>query len=203
MAFVSKIAFEDILGKVASAAWERKDTEFLESFRPNQIRSKTILVNKIMECGIRRFDRVAVLGAWNGLLLYELMQDHVGHWDFYDLSENVAWDRKRYFEINQMDQNYNDITGNAVKMFKHTNMAESYDLVINPSCEHMDDIPAIPGPLYALTSNNYVQVAEHINTIERSEDLAIKNNINNILHSGRIKIQRPVPYERYYTIGYA
>jgi len=194
--------FEDILGKVAHAAWVRKDTEFLESFRPNQVKSKQFLVENILKLK-DSFKNVAVLGSWNGILLYELMNDYVEHWHFYDLSAKAHHDRDRYFEFNEMTVNYLSLEGDATKLFQSSSLAKEYDLIINPSCEHMSDIRAVEGPLYALTSNNYTEVSEHINTIEHEEDLAIKNNINDIRYRGTIQIEKPVPYERYCVIGYA
>lgn len=196
------ISFSDLLGKVSTVAWERKETGFLESFRPNQIRSKMWLVENILNVKTQ-FNNVAVIGSWNGILLYELIKDHVEHWHFYDQDDRVHWDRARYFEINKMDTNYSSLSGDAVQMFNGTSLHEQYDLIINPSCEHMPDIRAEEGPLYALTSNNYVQVPEHINTVEHEEDLAVKNNINDIRYKGKIQIETPVPYERYCVIGYA
>ena len=196
------VSYSELLGKVANVAWQRNSTEFLESFRPNQIRSKEFLVESILLVQTK-FKKAAVLGSWNGILLYELMKDYVDYWHFYDLSPDVVWDRSRYFELSNMTENYASITGDAVQMFNNTGLAKEYDLIINPSCEHMEDIRAESGPLYALTSNNYTEVKEHINTIEHEEDLAIKNNINDIRFKGKIQIQKPVPYERYCVIGYA
>jgi len=194
--------FEDILGKVAHAAWARDNAKFLESFRPNHIKSKKFLVENILKVK-DSFDNVAVLGSWNGILLYELMKDHVGHWHFYDLSVRAHHDRDRYFELNEMPVNYISLEGDVTELFESGSLAREYDLIINPSCKHMEDIRAESGPLYALTSNNYTEVKEHINTIEHEEDLAIKNNINDIRFKGKIQIEKPVPYERYCVIGYA
>jgi hypothetical protein len=63
----------------------------------------------------------------------------------------------------------------------------------------MVDIPAQKGPMYALTSNNYNEIKEHINTIEDYRDLALKNNINRVLYEGELKL--PL-YTRYCTVGY-
>ena len=194
--------FKDILGKVAHAAWARNDAQFLESFRPNHIASKQFLVKNILKVK-NSFENVAVLGSWNGILLYELLKDHVAHWHFYDLSARAHHERDRYFELNEMPVNYIGLEGDVTELFELDSLAREYDLIINPSCEHMDDIRAVKGPLYALTSNNYTEVPEHINTVEHEEDLAVKNNINDIRFKGKIQIEKPIPYERYCVIGYA
>ena len=189
--------FQTILGKVAHSMFVTKNTNIAESFRPRQIKSKKWLVYEITKFK-KEFNKVAVLGSWNSILLYELMAQNgkVGFWDFYDIDSNVHIDRDGYFTANNMVKNYASFEINVNDYFDPT----PYDLIINPSCEHMRDMKAIEGPMYALTSNNYTQVKDHINTIQRHEDLAIKNGINNILYEGTLRFS---DYERYCTIGYA
>ena len=73
-------------------------------------------------------------------------------------------------------------------LFKHEDVHKQYDLIINPSCEHMEDIKAVKGPIYALTSNDYKGIKGHINTISKHEELAIKNGINSIAYEGSLKL---------------
>lgn len=175
--------------------------EMAESFRPNHIQSKEWLVYEITKFKTD-FKKVAVLGSWNSILLYELMTDkaNVEFWDFYDIDPACHEDRDLYFSLNEMNRNYNSFTSDVTTLFHDPGYASQYDLIINPSCEHMIDIPAQKGPLYALTSNNYKEVREHINTIEHETDLAVKNGINNILYKGSLKLPN---YTRYCVVGYA
>jgi hypothetical protein len=141
------------------------------------------------------------MGSWNSILLYELMSDaaSVGSWDFYDIDSLCHSDRDSYFKSNEMNINYNSYCMDATVAMSDDSIASQYDLIINPSCEHMSDIEAIPGPMYALTSNNYSNLKEHINTIGHYEHLAVKNKIDDILYEGAIGFSN---YERYCTIGY-
>lgn len=193
--------YKAILGRLAHFGFaDTSNKDVMESFRPNQIQSKDWLVYEITKFK-KDFKKVAVLGSWNSILLYELMtkQATVEAWDFYDINPLAHNDRDAYFKANDMKVNYNSFEADVTDLF-NSDHAKQYDLIINPSCEHMNDIPAQEGPMYALTSNNYTDVPDHINTIQHEEDLAIKNGINNILYKGSLKLPN---YTRYCVVGYA
>lgn len=192
---------EKVLGRVANASFYMAANKinpigFVESFRPNQIKCKKWLVEEI--CNFKMsWNRVLVLGSWNSVLLYELFSVYgdVMWFDFVDTDQDAHDDRNIYFELNNMQKNYNSINMDATEFSDH----QSYDLIINTSCEHMADIPAVYGPTYALQSNNYTSVADHVNCVSSSEQLADQCNITRKLFSGKLDIG---PYERYMVIGY-
>lgn len=192
----------DILGKVTEISFQmfmskKLDKQFAESFRPNQIKCKSWLVEEISKFGTK-WDNVLVLGSWNSILLYELMKYNcnVGWYDFVDINPIVHKQRDLYFDINNMEKNYNSIQCDALDYSEpHSN----YDLVINCSCEHMKDISADYGPTYALQSNDYEGIKGHINLVESTEELALKNNITDILYQDSMKMEN---YTRFMVIGY-
>ena len=192
----------DVLGRVAEAAFfmnmqKIEAAPLVESLRPNQIKCKTWLVEEIANVNMN-WNRVLVLGSWNGILLYELLQKHcsIGWIDFVDINPKCHTDRDIYFKVNNIPMDYGSITMDATDFSDH----ESYDLIINPSCEHMKDIPAIYGPTYALHSNNYRAIKDqHINCVDSAKQLAKQNNITKTLFSGDLKMPG---YKRYMTIGY-
>ena len=171
-----------------------------ESFRPDHLKSKKWLVHEICKHVKGNFKRVAVLGSWNCILLKELLEKEkqVEHWDFYDIDHGCHRDRDMYCESNQLPKNYNSFQTDVKDLFAHEDVHKQYDLIINPSCEHMEDIKAVKGPVYALTSNNYEGIKEHINTISKHEELAVKNGINNIAYEGSLELTN---YTRFCTIG--
>lgn len=192
---------EQILGRLSHFQFvydARADVA--ESFRPDHIKSKRWLVHEICKHAKGNFKRVAVLGSWNSILLKELLEyrTSVEHWDFYDINRECHRDRDLYCESNQLPKNYNSFEANVKDLFAHEDVHKQYDLIINPSCEHMEDIKAVKGPVYALTSNNYEGIKEHINTISKHEELALKNGINNIAYEGSLKLTN---YTRFCTIG--
>ena len=192
----------DVLGRAAEAAYYMRRNKIdamalLESLRPNQIKCKTWLVNEIANVNMN-WDKVLVLGSWNGILLYELLKEYcdVGWIDFLDSDPDCHRHRDIYFEVNNMDKDYGSITMDATEFSDH----ESYDLIINCSCEHMKDIPAVYGPTYALQSNDYRAIKDqHINCVDSEKQLANKNNITKTLFSGSKKMPN---YKRFMVIGY-
>jgi hypothetical protein len=194
----------DILfDKVVTFAWDKKKTTFLESFRINQLQSKRWLVHELVKhSGKTKFNKIAVLGSWNSILLYELMQMNfdIFHWDFFDIDDMCHTDRDEYFNFYKMIKNYNSFQGDAVSLFSNPNFdVNQYDLIINTSCEHMIDIPAVAGPLYALTSSNNDKVSDHINCVEHHKDLSIKNGINSVIYEGSLTLGN---FKRFCVIGY-
>lgn len=191
---------DKIIGRLADAAFSSNDSkQLIESFRPGQLVSKKWLVYEILKFQ-KQFKRVAVLGSWNSILLYELMSQNaeVEWWDFYDIATNSHSDRDHYFTRNRMTMNYNSYEADVTDYFGPTSSYyDQYDLIINPSCEHMDDIAYKPGPLYALTSCNK-KLSQHVNIIQDHRDLAIKNGINDVLYEGTLRVEN---YERYCTVG--
>jgi len=194
---------EKVLGRFANTGFsmyrneETNVVSFLESFRPNQINCKSWLVNEIANVNMN-WNKVLVLGSWNGILLYELLKEYcdVGWIDFLDSDPDCHRHRDIYFEVNSMDKDYGSITMDATEFSDH----ESYDLIINCSCEHMKDIPAVYGPTYALQSNDYRAIKDqHINCVDSEKQLAKQNNITKTLFSGSKKMSN---YKRFMVIGY-
>ena len=192
----------EILAKVSETTFfmhrerQKINENFGESFRANQIRCKLWLVEELSMIGTI-WGRVLVLGSWNAVLLYELMQRYgrVGHWTFIDSNPQVHKDRDIYFEVNSMEKNYTSLTMDATEFSD----MESYDLVINCSCEHMRDIPAVYGPMYALQSNNYTNVPDHINCVNSPRELSEKNNLSEVLFGSHLNMGH---YKRFMTIGF-
>ena len=191
----------NILGKVSNALFHmNKDNvrglvNFAESFRPNQIKCKTWLVDQICNTNTS-FDKVLVVGSWNSILLYELMKQnsYVGWYDFLDLDKAVHTHRDYYFNVNNLEKNYNSITIDATEFSDF----ESYDLIINTSCEHMKPLPTLNGPLYALQSNNYRSVKDHINCVNSTKELKKQYNITQTIYESELDMGH---YKRFMVIG--
>tara|TARA_B100000575_G_C23143302_1_gene666121 strand:- start:1039 stop:1626 length:588 start_codon:yes stop_codon:yes gene_type:complete len=191
----------NILGKFSDTAYtmlrsKMDPTGLLESSRTNQIISKRWLVDEVatFDPSLRK---VLVLGSWNGIILYELMKKYcdVDWFDFIDIDKKSHRDRDFYFEVNDMEKNYNSIIADATEWSDF----KDYDLVINCSCEHMRDIPAVYGPLYALQSNDYRTVSEHINCVDSAEELTLKNNLTETFVEGKLDMGH---YNRFMSIGF-
>ena len=191
----------DLLGKVVNTAFAMHKEgikgagQFIESFRPNQIKSKAHLVEEIANTNTH-YKNVLVVGSWNGILLYELMKENcdVDWYDFIDIDPLVHKHRNLYFDINNIEKNYSNIIMDATEFSDY----QDYDLVINTSCEHMKTIPAVYGPLYALQSNNYKSIKEHINCMKDVNHMKDEYRISNVLFSDALDMGH---YKRFTLIG--
>ena len=177
--------------------------DFMTSFRDNQIESKTWLANSIVKVlgDDVELEHVAVLGSWNGVLLYELLssQIKVKHWHFFDLNEKTHLDRDLYFEANDMEKNYTSYTADVNNLFSDEGYHRMFDLIINPSGEHMYDLMPAHGPVYALVSNDFRQIkGQHINCCDSSSELREKNGIGTLFYKGSKSFGG---YSRYMVIG--
>lgn len=192
---------KEVLGRVIDTSFfiQKKRIggleSYLESFRPNQIKSKEWLVEEVCNFNMS-WDRVLVLGSWNSILLYELFNASadIGWFDFVDTDYLVHRHRDIYFKINNLKQNYSNIKMDATEFSDHA----SYDLIINTSCEHMKDIPAVNGPVYALQSNDQTELPEHINCVRSAKQLASQNRITDIRYKGELDLGNK---NRYMVIG--
>ena len=193
---------DEVLGRFAHTCFVMHDlrvpsiTSFVESFRPNQIACKKWLVEEILNYKMS-WNKVLVIGSWNGVLLYELLNSYgeVTWFDFLDKDPDTHLHRDLYFNSNNLEKNYNSLIIDATGFSDY----ENYDLIINTSCEHMPNIPAVYGPTYALQSNNYKQVKEHINCVYSTKQLLKQNNICKVIYEGQKKLDH---YTRYMVLGW-
>lgn len=193
---------EKVLGRMANAGFTMYKERipgiesFIESFRPNQIKCKSWLVEEIANTGIN-YNNVLVLGSWNGLLLYELMAAScdVNHYTFVDINDDVHLHRDIYFDVNGMDKNYVSMT---CRVDEISDFAD-YDLIINTSCEHMEPIPPVHGPLYALQSNDYKSIPEHTHCVKSAKQLQEQYGLDNDFYTGKKDMGH---YNRFMVIGY-
>jgi hypothetical protein len=149
---------------------------------------------------------ILVLGAWygvTGLLLREHLDPEVKIW-------NVDSDPKcmDYSHLLKKDVPYAEnnisITADAAEYFFDN--ADAYQVIINTSCEHMDqeDINLMlsmknPETVVCLQSNNFHKEPEHINTYNSVEEFVNSLKLVKVLWSGKIKPSDD--YERYMVIG--
>ena len=125
---------EDILGRVSNFGFSYQvNKNFFESFRPDHIKSKKWLVHEICKHIVKKFNRVAVLGSWNSVLLKELLESRtsVEHWDFYDTDHGCHRDRDLYHEANRLQRNYTYIEDDVPTLFAHEDIHKQYDLILS------------------------------------------------------------------------
>lgn len=169
---------------------------FANSLSYNKFKSKHWLVENIAKNHSPK--NTLILGSWYQMFIPYYLG---GEYTFVDTDSSVC-------HLNKViqDQLYPDlkITQMSIDAKDYLSIIPNnkYDLIINTSCEHMDfDMEELvcEGPLYALQSNDYFEIEEHINCKKSLKEFKLSTGLNNILYSGEMKMEK---YTRYMVIGY-
>jgi hypothetical protein len=62
----------------------------------------------------------------------------------------------------------------------------------------MMPLPSVYGPLYALQSNNYTNIPEHVNCVENVKELKKQHKLTHTLYESELDIGH---YKRFMVIG--
>lgn len=165
--------------------------EIRDAFRTDQIKGKSWLLNQLKDCD--RNLSLLVIGSWFGFTSYCLFQ-----MGFNNITETDLDSR-----LELMSRNINKDIPN----FKHLNNdvndldLSSYDLIINTSCEHINDNRWFdnirPGTLVVLQSTN-LKAHDHTNTVENLEEMKSKYSLN-LQYSDKLELNKT--YSRFMLIG--
>ncbi len=165
----------------------RNNDDLLDSFSPNQFKSKINLINHIKSLNILNKDsEIVIFGSWYGSILIPAFYNEVKKITAIDLDPKVISIAKyKLFK----DYNVDFITSDVFEVYR--DMYNDCDLFINTSCEHMKPMRELgpapkyktpwwdrvkPGAHFAFQSNNMFDIPGHINCV---------NNI------GEFKLQLP------------
>tara|TARA_A100001011_G_C14283407_1_gene832537 strand:- start:872 stop:1537 length:666 start_codon:yes stop_codon:yes gene_type:complete len=191
----------------------------LNSLSENQFASKDWLIEKLNEYPHhfknKTLDKkvdICLLASWYGLLAYMLIDkfklkqiSNIDCIDYDPKSKNVA--KKIWKKIDSENIRNGKLT--YVKYIeKDITEIESFNhpIVILTSCEHLNqkDIDSILSKLQqhtlvVLQSNNYKEINEHINCVDKKEDFA--NQYVSKLRNMKIYEKDFIKYKRFMIIG--
>ena len=157
----------------------REDKDLLDSFSPNQFKSKLKLVEHIDKLNILTKDsEIVIFGSWYGSILIPAFYNKVKKITCIDQDAKVI-SRAKYNLFK--DFNIDFITGDV---FEFRDSFKNADLFINTSCEHMKSMKEWgPAPTYknpwwdrvspayfAFQSNNMYDIEGHINCVSSIEE---------------------------------
>ncbi len=164
-------------GRGENRTAEEKD--LLDSFSPNQFKSKLKLIEHIDKLNIlTKNSEVVIFGSWYGSILIPALYDKVRKITCIDKDPKVI-SRAKY-ELFK-DFNVDFITGDV---FEFRDQYKNANLFINTSCEHMKSMKEWgPAPTYknpwwdrvspayfAFQSNNMYDIEGHINCVSSMEE---------------------------------
>ena len=188
----------------------RSNDDLLDSFSPNQFKSKLNLINHIKSLNILNKDsEIVIFGSWYGSILIPAFYNEVKKITAIDLDPKVISIAKhKLFK----DYNVDFITSDIFEVYR--DMYDDCDLFINTSCEHMKPMrewgPAPkyktpwwdrvkPSAHFAFQSNNMFDIPGHINCVNDIEEFKGQlPDTSEVLIEDEIKDERGT---RYLLIG--
>lgn len=185
----------------------------------SQIRCKKWLVEEVAKHNID-LGTVFLCAGWYGILAMMIFESNIQLTKIrnFDIDENcksiaekinLPWimDDWKYkhcvqdiHQINYDTHVYNVIRGDG----SVCELTDSPDTIINTSCEHIENFTSwyqsIPnGKFVVLQTNNYTELAEHINCVENVEQFVQQTPMSKRLYQGQLETPK---YTRFMTFGY-
>jgi len=144
----------------------RHDQTLLDSYSPNQFKSKENLLKHVYMLPLTK-PNIVILGSWFGSILVPSLANIENHISCVDVDNRVIKIAK-----NRLFPMYKNITWYDKDVWNEEYWHEirEADLIINTSCEHMADMSSLP-PLkqsnayFAFQSNNMYNIETHINCV--------------------------------------
>jgi len=170
----------------------RHNTDLLDSYSPNQFKSKENLINHINDLDILNDEsEIVILGGWYGSILIPAFKD-VKEITLIDIDDNVIKISKNRLFNHYTNVDY--ITTNVFNLKKHKNRVENANLIINASCENMksmNELQLDTNAYFAFQSNNMYDIHDSINCVKSMDEFR-KQLPNNT----KILIEDEVPDDR-------
>lgn len=186
-----------------------------------QIKSKMWLIAELIKgTNDEKLDNVIFYGGWYNFLAYDFFQQlNVDKIYSLDVDPDVIAPSKRLCYQETKDERFLPKSVNVDKIVwagstmrvpadqsddscsEYWNLTENASLVVNTSCEHMDNTwyDNIPkGTLVALQTNDYFDNEQHINCCKDLKEVKIKYPMTSIMYAGELDT---FLYTRFMLIG--
>ena len=152
----------------------RNNPDLLDSFSPNQFKSKENLINHIKKLNILNSEsEIVIFGCWYGSILIPAFYNEVKRITAIDIDDNIIGIAK-----NRIFKNYDKIdfiVNDAFVWANKSSRIKSTNLIINTSCEHMQPMKNLPilnniNSYFAFQSNNMFDIETHTNCVNNIEE---------------------------------
>jgi len=159
----------------------RNNTDLLDSFSPNQFKSKEKLIEMIREQLILKTEsEIVIFGGWYGSILIPAFKE-VKRITLIDKDKDVISIAK-----NRLFNHYKNVDFICDDVFKwapDSSRIKKTDLIINTSCEHMPSMKKLnldTNAYFAYTSNNMYDIKGHVNCVSSIEEFKwqLPDNVN-------------------------
>ncbi|SPL61980.1 conserved hypothetical protein [Ochrobactrum soli] len=180
---------------------DHPEADLGNAFNHKQVGCKIWARQSLFETFGGRFNRIAILGGWYGVLAAMFFEDQrfdIEAIDSFDIDPDVgavaetlnnAWkDRFRALTADMYQLAYPELGA---------------DLVINTSCEHIADLPAwlslLPkGTRVLLQSNDYFSEPTHVNCVASLDEFVAQAALETTAFAGALPMKK---YTRFMLIG--
>ena len=170
----------------------RHNPDLLDSYSPNQFKSKEVLINHVNSLNILdEKSEITILGSWYGSILIPAFKQ-VKRITSIDVDDKVIRIAKQRLFKHYTNTDF--ITADVFNLGKFKYGVENSNLIINTSCEHMRSMKELDlntNAYFAFQSNNMFDIPTHINCVNNIEEFKqqIPNNAK-ILIEDHIKDDR-------------
>ena len=143
----------------------RHNTDLLDSFSPNQFKSKEMLIKMVNDLSmVDSNSEIVILGGWYGSILIPAFK-HVKRITLIDLNDQVIGFAKR-----RLFNHYNNVDFITSDVWNENRLGriQNANLIINTSCEHMRPMKELKldtNAYFAYQSNNMRSIKDHINCV--------------------------------------
>ena len=156
----------------------RHNKDLLDSFSPNQFKSKERLINYIRDLNIvNETSEIVIFGGWYGSILIPAFKE-VKQITLIDKDKDVISIAK-----NRLFTHYTNVDFISKDVFEwapDSSRIKKCNLIINTSCEHMRSMKELKldtKSYFAYQSNNMTNIEGHINCVNNIEEF--KNELPN------------------------
>jgi hypothetical protein len=200
----SVLTGNDLLLRLARTVSRHPDAQLDVAFNHRQIASKLWARDQLAKIEPGRIGLAWIVGGWYAVLAALLLEDprlDVGRIVSFDIDQAVAVVARSLNEPQVVAGRFDALTADMYQLdYKAPKVP---DLVINTSCEHIDDLPGwlarIPsGTRVLLQSNDYFSESEHISALPSLEAFAAVAKLEMVEFSGSLYLRK---YTRFMLIG--
>jgi len=149
----------------------RHNSDLLDSYSPNQFKSKEVLINHINHLNIlNKKSEIVLIGSWYGSILIPAFKQ-VKRITAIDLDKNIISIAKN--RLFSHYKNVDFISKDVFDWLPDSSRIKKTDLIINTSCEHMRSMKELDlntNAYFAFQSNNMFDIPTHINCVHNIEE---------------------------------
>ena len=202
---VAALTGNKVVGDLAKLVAAEMPPELWIAFNHKQIASKRWLVEALAQTLPRPAGPVWVLGAWYGVLGALLLDDErlaIPEIVSLDIDASCAPIAEKLNRRHVRDGRFRAVTQDMMAL-DFAGQAVAPGLVINTSCEHLDDVPgwlaSLPAGLpVLLQSNDYVREPDHRSCVASLEAFRDQAGLSETWFSGALPAKN---YTRFMLIG--